>query len=364
MKEKVNHIISLVLVIALCLPMVASASASINVTGVDANNLRINRDELFRALHFVESYKESFGLESVDFSTLKIGNVIHAYEYVGEKFQEVAGFYPLFNGTTLVALVLFENGECSQIMTALTKEISAANRKNISLIYDANGCYLYDGVSFLLIASDSLKNENRSILPTNAENDAESLVLSDLGIAEPLGYTSSAHSRSSERIYCDVDVILQGRYENICWAACIACINNYVNGSNLTAVDVAVKQTGSYDSKNFNHTMTTTDATIFMNEKYNLGYKFNRGSITATKITRNLYNNFPIYGVFTVSPDAETGHAGTICGIELFDLYFWVMDPMYGIIGSKYSVDGTFEYVSPYSYNTLGLRDMVCRYAN
>ncbi len=323
----------------------------------------INEEELFAVLDIYESYKKSLGLSDIDFSTLRIGEMIHTYEYLDEEFQELEEFYPLFSDNTLFALVLPLDAGGFQIMTALEKEISAANATNISLIYDANGCYLYDGEEFQLIASDFAPNDSRSILSTDAFNGTNRPVLTNLGETESLEYTPHMQNRNSDRIYCNVDVVNQ-EYSNICWAANIACINNYVNRTHFTAREVAERRFDSSDPSVFNHTLDTIGAAQTMNLRYGLEYGIANGVLCANTMVTNLSNGYPIYGVFNIDPNNVNSntHAATICGIELFELYFWVMDPMYGIIGSKYSIDGTLKYVSPYSHNTLYLVNSVSRY--
>lgn len=355
MKGKINvkRVISFVTVLCLAVSLnIYPAFATDNSSGCDAN-----KEELINILNFIELQKVSFGLGSVDFDTLEIGGRIPAYEYINEDFQEIFGFYPLFSNSELVALALSTDGESFQIITALADEISKIGASQFAIIYDVTGCYLYDGSRLILLAGESLNGDDRSTLPEDATVFKDKILLANLRETKPLGYVSHVEKSSERRVYCNVDVVLQN-YSNICWAACIACINNYLNGTTLTAREVAIKKAGSNVESVFNVGLKSSRAAEFMRETYGLRYDFRDGGLSESAIVGNLNNNYPIYALFSWQNNGGS-HVVVINGIDIFGCYLYIMDPLYGLMGVTYTPGDKISFIAPYEGLTLTMTNAV-----
>lgn len=341
-------------VIVLCLAVSLNIYPAIAID--NSSRCDVNKEELISILNFIELQKVSFGLGSVDFDTLEIGGRIPAYEYINEDFQEIFGFYPLFSNSELVALALSTDGESFQIITALTDEISKVGATQFAIIYDVTGCYLYDGSQLILLAEESLNGDVRSMLPEDAAVFKDKILLANLRETEPLGYASRGERASDRRIYCNVSTVRQN-YSNICWAACIACINNYLHGTALTAQEVAMKQTNSTDPEYFNIVRSTGVVATHMEKTYHLDYFQRNRALSESEITNNLQNNFPIYGVFSWENNSGS-HAVVINGIDIFGLYLYVMDPLYGLMGATYTPN-KISFIAPYNGRTLTMSNAI-----
>lgn len=138
---------------------------------------------------------------------------------------------------------------------------------------------------------------------------------------------------------------------NICWAATIACINNYVHGTSLTAIQVAK----TYYGENYNKSFSTSSSAGVMRAHYNLLYQYYARVPSSNIILSNIQSGYPIYGRFVHS---SGGHAVTIYGVNLISGYITVMDPEFGSTICYYS-NGIYSYTGR-SGAKLKLTEAIC----
>lgn len=347
------------LVSAVCVPAAAASQA-------------LNEEELITVLNFIEPQKETFGLESVDFSTLRISDVIHSYEYIDGQFQEILGFYLLFSGSTPVALVLSPDGEHYQVMTAFTKQIGDSGFSQAAFIYDAKGCYLYDGTDLLLLGENPESEPvSRSALPDIAELlDAGNIVLTDISLTEPLGYVLQPQTRAQTYYSCGVKYVTQNPYDNLCWAATIACISNCVKGTNLTAVGVGKPYWAAQGQTDFNQGLLDSESAALMRKTYGLDYTYQYAVPSDNVIIENIRSGYPIFATFIqlampIQESSDTPllrtsrHAVTLYGINPFSGYISLMDPLLGAASATLG-DSNYLYTSPLAQNPLLFNRAIC----
>ena len=165
-----------------------------------------------------------------------------------------------------------------------------------------------------------------------------------------LNYTYSGIATYSNNDYqsatLSVSVVSQLPYSNICWAASVACIGNYLTSSSYTAVDVAKTVYGT----NFNQTASAETALGALKNIYGVGYTYHVSVPSDDTIYNNLSKGYPIYSLWSYS---SGNHATVIRGV-LTNSYVMVMDPEFGFT-TAWKNSGVYSYVSGYSGVTLEL---------
>lgn len=332
----------------------------LSVFGADLKN-----DEnmnIVEGLRHIESQKDKMGLENVDFSKLKRGNCIYAYNYYKNGLIKTRDIYPLFYNDELVALAfkINNNGVTSyQITTALVKQLNSKKiaNKSFALVYDKNGCYLYaDGTISLLARSSIISADRKDVETERIQSDFDNITLTKTNQLISLNYSSNDSLRTSSNILCSVGFVSQNPTSYMCWAASIACIVNCVKGRSLTAIDVAKKE---YGNVNYNRTLPIGDEQGILRWTYFTIYTYNNYIPSENTMVNNFTNGYPIFGTFHVSNSIFT-HAIVLYGINIFSCTLYFMDPEYGFGVIYYASSSSYSYVSAYSNNTLTLQCATC----
>lgn len=314
------------------------------------------------ALSQIEPYKDSFGYTNIDFESLEVGSPISAYNLYEEGPVFSRKIYPLFEGEALVLLGLeVYDGDNTyiQITQGLVDELNEITDWNTpyALIYDDTGCYLCSDEEVQLLVKSEVPNDDRSSLDTisnaalmNATHQTK------IQPQSSLNYMTPATPLSATQVYysCPVEYVGQMPYDSICWAATIACICNYVRGTDLTAAEIAQNYYDSTDPDVFNQGLYDNVVVEFMNTDYYLGYTYISTPPNDNIILRNIMNDFPLYSCF----ENENGgrHALTIYGINVVGGYISIMDPMNGALTATFSASALeYQYVSPSTNNVFTL---------
>lgn len=261
--------------------------------------------------------------------------------------------YPITENHELIAFAINNDGKF-QISTGLVQDINNTVDTNtpFALIYDKKGCYLYSADRFALLKETSLKDTSRSVLDVNNVTvDTNNLELSALIDSRSLGYTNLFQAKASCE-ECPVDFVSQNPPSNICWAAVIASIANYCNGTSLTAVSVAQ---AFYGASNYDRGINDSVAPSIFDD-YDLSYTYKNQKPSDNVMLGNIQDDYPIYGSFTWSGGR---HGGVIYGINVIGGYIYIMDPESGFTSASASSSG-YKYVSDYSNVTLTLDRAVC----
>lgn len=362
--------------IALFLTFVVSLWMAIPVSATNAaettSTSHLSQPALFDVLRYVETQKAQFGLENVDFSTLSIGNPIQTYEYTCNGLQQLQPIYPILDGNRIVMIAQnTADGSC-QISTGLANKLNDSCPNSIAIIYDCDGAYLFDGTVFTQIyentepiqsraaLSDLTFSDNTGSFSLNSEAtifNSNTIILTDLNNASPLNYTSSVN-RSI--IYsCDVDFVPQIK-SNVCWAACMACISNYVRNTSYTAANI-VNYIYTHETVNLkqgetsnNFTRELSDVASYMRDDFYLSkYVFCTDYISTNFVLTSLQKDRPlIVNFYPVNDLAATKHALVASGINVTSSYLTLMDPNYGFITASHN-GSYFTYTSPTSSKTM-----------
>ncbi len=307
-------------------------------------------------LSAIETSKDRFGLESIDFEDLEIGNAIHIYDYINEEFVDTRVTFPLILNGELIAFATefkIQNEVFFQISTMLANEVKdyIDSSSSIAFVYDRYGCYLYEDGKFKFLFESDMVFDERSVLnldELNREtlNNIESNNYSQI---ELLQYTSEIpiSRMPNTRYECAVDKVLQPSGSNICWAACVACISNYVNGTNFTAKSVAK----DYWGNDYDYGLALNYVADFMYDSYDLYYTYKNKVPSDSVMTKNIKNDYPILAGFVIDYGSHTGrHAVVVYGIDTVKGYIYIMNPTNGFDTATATSDGYAYYTQSGNY--------------
>lgn len=298
------------------------------------------KEAVINSLKDIEPLKGTiFGDAELEFEELQIGSIIYAYEYVENEFREIIQYFPLFHDDELVAFALSQDGTHYQLETKMAEKISDRNVRNCAIIYALDGCYLYDGISFMLLTSYDFSN-NRSNLCGRIDNMG--VMLCDLQQREELGYIQMPGARVQTYYSCNVPYITQLPYNKICWTATIATISNYLNGTNYTAEQVA----RAHHGENFNEYVNSLTMASIMRNTYNLNYTYQAHLIKSMEIYDSIVSKYPVAGncIYIENDKVKAAHSVTIYGINTISGYIVLMDPAGGSITVYGNPENTYEY--------------------
>ena len=295
--------------------------------------------QLNTELSVVESVKELYDLEDVDFERLTTSERIPIYN--STNIKESGSCVPIFYNNVLRMIALDSNNGNYQIISIpRDRKIKAGTQ--IAFLIDNNGISLYNGKnSKYIFKNTQLSNSSDSTKTLKINN--QSIKLSKTLKNKRIAYTTPGAKRIAQQNYiCNVQKQLQNPYKNLCWAACIAMIKNYAaHNNNLTAEKVAKKY--SKNSNNFDKVLTPDEVARFMRNEYGLNSYFYKKKIPTDSIMiDNLKSDYPIIGEFKYSGNSNTGHAVCIYGINSVAGRLLIIDPLIGYTtatpnGSTYS---------------------------
>lgn len=347
--KQFRKIVSAILICAILIPCVLTVNAV-------QEKLPISQSErllLIEILSEIEQQKNSWGLENIDFEDIQIGPAIQSYNYVEEEIVMGHAMYPL---TVNDQLVLWATpiGEQFQISNGLVSEINATVDTDtpFALIYDAKGAFLYTGESILLLRQYNHEIGSRGTLDASTRLTAQEINTVSLSQSVLLGYAAgiSNRNRASGYYVCNVSYVPQN-HDNICWAATVACIVNYVRGTSLDAETVAKSYFGN---TNFNQGIGCDNLREKLQD-YGLDYyQFSNYGPFSDKIMNSIIAGHPVGGTFVVVNGGF--HATTIFGINVIAGRIQVMDPEFGSTTAWSTGDGySYSYVSSHTNSTLNL---------
>lgn len=312
------------------------------------------RVAIIATLQYVEEDKNAFNLDEVEFSDLYIGDKIYTYEYTENGLDELYYAFPIFYDGRIIALATKVSESNFQISVNLASELNEIRNLSIALIYDSNAVYVFDGDTFSLLNTIPVTISYRQNFQDGyPDMSVENIKLCDLKKNTELNYTSSASTRVQTYFSCPVKYVPQGTGTDICWAATIACIVNYVQNKSLTAKDVAI---AARDPINYNQGMLPNDCAKVLQNIYNLNYTYINHVPSDLAILENIQTGYPLYGSFS---NDHRSHAGTIFGINIVSGYITVMDPMMGST-TALCINGEYAYSNTVMGEIIALEKAVC----
>lgn len=343
-----NRLVAVLLVMAMLLPCVLIANAAQESLPI----LESEKLALIDVLSEIEQQKDAWGLGNVDFAELRIGLPIQTYNYVDGLMVSGNAMYPLTVNNQLVLWAIPVDGQF-QVSGGLVSEINEAVNADtpFALIYDSRSAFIYsDGVVSMLKQYNDVI-ESRDTLNLNASFTVQGIETVSLSEGKLLGYTSmiSNISRASVNYACSVNYVTQQPYDNLCWAATVACIVNYVNGTSLDAVTVAKRYYGNTD---FDQGIGCDNLREKIQDYGLIYYQYSIGEPFDNKILSSIIAGYPVGGTFDVV--GGDYHACTIFGINVIAGRIQVMDPEFGSTTAWFNND-SYTYVSSYTNSTLNL---------
>lgn len=325
--------------------------------------------QLISQLNFIQSENVTSNLSDPRFSEeWSIGSRIYAYEYVDNEVCETRfSMYPVFSSGDLVALAIrttLDDGEPAiQLTNCFVSQLREYYNAGVkfALLYDAKSCYAIINGEFEKLADYSDQIDYRSSLVSLNLMDVsnyETVQYSELMYLETLDLELSTDTILSAKVSNNSNTLLlpfvtQNPPSNICWAASVACIGNYLTSGSYTAKDIAISY---YGATSWNTGANIGEAMSVLSQNYGITYsRYGYYVPSDFQILNNINAGYPVYSSWKWSNGNTTGgHAVVIRGIMVGSCVY-VMDPEYGYsIANKTS--NTYSYVSGYSGVTLTMR--------
>ncbi|MBQ8357534.1 MAG: hypothetical protein IJX39_06975 [Clostridia bacterium] len=315
---------------------------SLNISAFAENDVDSN---LISALQGLEEVKHEYGLSNVNFENFEIGRPIHCYNYTVNGFVECYQCYPLLIEDELKMFAIkIDDTENSnyQLTIEYAQKINSmvSNSTDFAIVFGCDGAYIYDGKNFTLISETNWQDDERlSISESVILPSTTNIVLENMDNAVSANYSSSNKNARIPIYYgCSVSIVPQS-HSLTCWAACVACIVNYKNGTNLTDVDVA----RSYLGDTFN-VAQSGDSIVTVLSTYGLSYSYKSVVPSLGTMTTNFKAGYPIIG-------ALSDHVVIIYGVHVSSEYVYIMDPdsnenSVSELGYLHSFTATYSTVS------------------
>ena len=294
-------------------------------------------DAIAEELSRIEQEKGLYNLGNVDFSEIGVGEAIKSYEYIDGEAVESRAYYPLFSGNDLVAFAIHVDGNRFQIETYIASRVGSTKSNQISLIFDRNSCYVWNGYDLNTLYTFDDPSPERGIIPGSDISFCDSLDLTTLAPSTTINCCSAPSSRASA-YFLKVNYVTQRPDSSICWAASIASITNYFKGTSYTA-----RQIADLYSSGYRGTLAHQAAVNHLKNMTGKNYVYYSVSPSESQITTNLSRGYPVFGIWNIS-GSFVGHDCTIYGVDTVKNYISVMDPGFGPVRS---------YLSGWSYTYI-----------
>lgn len=329
----------------------------------------VKKTKIIEALQNTEYIKDDIGLKNVDFTNLSVGAPIYVYDYINGEFVKSREYFPLIYNNELVAFAIELEATDNLHYQITTQFVSKINDSipnvftGFTIIFDDIASYLFFNNSLI-----KLKDKRQTKFYENQLTDVDlvvnaNLYLQDLSVVYPLNYSyASNNSRILTYYECSINRVSQHPYENLCWAASVACIVNYKNSTNLTAYNVA---TAYFGTTNFDKPMADNVVANILRTTYGLTYTLRSSLPGGGVMLNNIANNYPIYAGFEYTYNNEKGgHAGVIYAININNGYYYVMDPYESspVIMTYSSSYGYYYYLDPTMNVNMKFDSAICRY--
>ena len=340
MKKLISVLLVVCIVVSFAVPVMATDNTtptiSTETVGVIQTGLRNASYE-----------KDNYGLDGIDFSSLYLGNPIKTYEYTANGYAPLSiPYYPLFSSGDLVAFALIsevDGNPKATISTAYVDDLSELDEA-FALVFDRTSCYLLTENSFDLLLNFS---ENEGIVESRASIDQSvvpALTLGSLSSIMALG--AMPETRSEAYMSCAVDYVSTSGYSNISWAACVACIGNYlVPSMNETAVSIAQDYLGN----SFNSEVTLDEAMCLLWDYYGITYTNHTSTPTEADFARNIGYDRPVYTTF--SSDLNC----VVYGVDVLEGSISIMSPVHGFETGYRNAAGSYSFTNATTATTVFL---------
>ena len=195
------------------------------------------------SLETIEIIRNDLALKNVAFETVLVGEPIQAYEINTSGLNRIREYYPLFENDKLIALATLVSDDIYQISTQLCEELDVYKGSNIALLYDVDTCYIVCGENdYEPICKFTPYGDTRIKLNTSNRYNISLTYLQPNAVVPYVPI--DAERGVTAYIACNVSFVPQTT-SNICWAASMAMIDNYLNSHTYTAESMAKYIRGS-----------------------------------------------------------------------------------------------------------------------
>ena len=351
MRKKLISTIILVVVFSLCLqlPVLAVSPSPNGLTNEHYQQIYSQLDTIYTASP-LSSHS--------DFSSLKIGTPIPVYSYINNILTpENYTIYPIFSssGVPFLALkITLDNGtSIMQVTSNSLDDLTRFINNDIALIYDSAKRHIISNDS--IISSTEFVDPEPGVPLTNVSLarllNSHSISYKTANTVYPLNYSVPTVNTRDPYITLAVPTKYQ-TYSNICWAACVASITQYLTGANHTAIQVASSVAGTSVVATYNATKDLTEIIAILRSFSGQSYFSHSVAPTQQRIYDNLVGGYPLIGGVT-NVSTYSNHAVVIRGIYM-DSHILLMDPYSGYV-SAYLSSGGFRYTNPDNNKTFAL---------
>lgn len=347
MKKFISFILSICLIYSMF---------GISSYAFDSNSINDNFEKVADELYAFANCKDLINLSGINFSELYIEEPINIYSYKNNTINKIGyAYFVCLNNS--IANVVYEHNDSYQIMTTLGTTLKNLEiPEKCAIIYDSFGCYLFDGIEFSTLCEFESIDSFESSIITAPQTKKSEIIIKTRSKKYQLTSNNLMSRGAFDYSYCNINYVSQKPYNNLCWAACIAMINNYINNTSLTAKIVAQNYYNS--TSNFNKSLNPTKIVKCMNNTYNLGYTYHTYAPNDSVISSNIKKGYPIIGGFSLD---NQFHAVVIYGSNLIDGKIVIMDPANGSITCSIK-NGSYSYTYPGTSDVLTLTKAIAKY--
>jgi hypothetical protein len=349
---------------SVCLILVAAMCFSVVSFSAFAANSDADLEGIASAMSTIECVKDMYGLSTVDFDQVVYADPIIAYEYTALGPVHCLEFVPIIYNGTLIGWVTKNNlGEETlyQFTTEFVEQVNeiVGDDMEFAFIYDFNASYLYDGISLYKLSDITINVDNRTTLSNVEILEQYDIRLGDFSnVHEMPTATENTNLRTPVHYECDIDYVSQNPPSNLCWAASVACIINFLQNANYTATAIAKLCYGSPDEAVYNQTLPPGGEAALL-RRFGITYTCDNVAPSGGVILRNITNDYPIFATFCYT---YSYHACVIYGVNVGSGQIYVMDPQTGFEIATYSSTLGFAYTYAGGAVTLFLDGASCKY--
>lgn len=286
------------------------------------------------ALQVVEEFQDAYEVSDSELEGAKLGCPFVIYE-PEKSVQDEIYYYPILDAQDNIVLLMSIMGTTQgwnlsiseewvdglQQMGDITTDVVFYKTGDVLYAENKRGSYVIAGEvehgirSFQCESYESKKQHISEINTRFVKADTENIELSDTNRYD--GYAPAfSTSTSSSKICALYNKQLQGSY-NLCWAASVATICNYLNGTNVTAKNVADKMGIGY---NTGAGLYEAQAAL---SRYGVTYNNYNASLNAqnrmswNELKTNINNKYPVYVAAKPNDPKRLGHAVTAYGYSV-----------------------------------------------
>jgi len=328
--------------------LVTQGTMSVNATELNTSktiNQSVTNTEESYIIQLLEEVKVPFGLDYVDFAQVYVGEPIDTYEYVDTGVNNVGSLYPIIYDQAIIAVAQNVGDENWQIDSGiLVNELNEQLGKAGAVIYDNDTAYFYDGSILETMYECQIHYESRESLnedatPLLSAANALKYQLSNVLEVELTSLQYVSTSRTSvnraprESTYIGLDVELVTQSENqICWAASMACMADYVANRSYTDVEIAQLVTGEEELEGYNVMKEFYELSPYFDDVGLWQYSLNcTEKFTYEDVLANINRYRPLMARFLVTPNNSQvnpwSHAVVVYGALSSVENIMIMDP-------------------------------------